>query len=129
MCRDFKTRVLSVRGAAVEEDEPDLVATAEELIVLLRWNVKQLRRKTKEATDYDPDLGRQIQALAKSANGVLDAVRKLQEQGSEVLRAMTLQEKITLIKEFLGELPEMLRERVIADVKKNGQIPTSARLS
>lgn len=122
MCRDFKTRWLAVQGQGADDvDEPDLIATSEELVSLLRWNIRQLKAQTRATKTYDPDLGRQVQALVKSANGLLDSVRKLQEQGSEVLRSMSLTEKADLVRSFLEDLPEALRDRVISDARRNAR--------
>lgn len=119
-CRTFKTRYLAVEGQAAD-DEPDLVATAEELVSLVRWNIRMLKAKTKGKGDYDPDIGRQVQALVKSANGLLDSVRKIQEQGQDALRNMGLTEKVALVQEFLDELPAMLREKILAKYRSSAR--------
>lgn len=114
-CEAFKARYLSVETIE-SEDEPDLLATADEAVSMLRGIGRRLAAELREKPKYDANLARAAQVLAKATACLLDSVRKLQESGEDVLASLSVTERTSLIVEWLAELPPTVRANALKKI-------------
>lgn len=103
----------------VDEDAVPLGRAASEVMAVLRRQLQRLKIAEFGAKEYDASRGREARATSNALSKLIDATRKLQEDGEEAIGSMPFQEKLALFMEWFISLPAVYKRRVLSDMGRH----------
>lgn len=107
-------------AAQADEDNVPLAVVASEAVTLLRTQLTRARNMQKASSTYDPLLAGEARAIANVLAKLLDSARKVVQDGSDAVTAMSFQEKAALFLEWTRSLPGPYRRRLIESLIAQG---------
>jgi hypothetical protein len=103
-------------ASAVDEDAVPLAVVASEAVGMLRAQLARIKSDMKTKPAEYVTLAAEARNIANTIAKVLDAARKVMEDGAAVVDAMSFQEKAALIIEWTASLPSVYRRRLITQM-------------
>lgn len=110
ICLGVKPHLMPVDAA--DEDAVPLAQLAGETAGLLRRQLQQLKVEQKKSLSYTPGLADESRKHANALAKLLDASRKVIQDGADAVDAMSFQEKAALFLEWFSTLPPAYRRRL-----------------
>ncbi len=122
LCLSVKPHLMPVD--AIEDEHVPLAQLAQESASLLRAQLKQLKVKQKAATDYEPVLAKESREHSNALAKLLDASRKVVQDGIDAVEVMSFKERADLFKEWFSSLPPAYRRQLHEELE--GKLITAA---
>lgn len=101
----------------VSSEAPDgtlsLSAVAADTVNLLKWQVAKMLDAQRGTDNYDPKVAAEARAVATTIAKLLDASRKVVQDGAEAVTAMPFKERAELFTKWAGSLPAVYRRKLI----------------
>jgi len=92
----------------IDEDRPSLSSVSNEMIILLKTQLKIIKKALSE-DDNIPRVETRLLALANTLAKVLESARKLQDDGISAVEQMSFNEKAEMFIEWISNLPPSFR--------------------
>lgn len=109
----------TIKNNMVCEDDGEtesLASVAGETVRLMKSQLRQLQAKQTRSPEYDPKLASETRAHAGALARVLEAARKVIQDGVDAVDAMSLKEKAELLVEWFVSLPPTYRRKIHAEL-------------
>lgn len=118
-------------GEVADEDMVPLAQLASEAATLLRAQLKQLKLVQKASSGYDAVLANESRAHAAALAKLLDAARKVIQDGADAVDVMSFQEKALLFVEWFASLPPAYKRSLHDQLGQHlsGALPEPKRLA
>ena len=110
LCLGVKPHLMPVD--AVEDEAVPLAQLAQESATLLRSQLKQLKVMQKATKSYDPALSKESREHSNALAKLLDASRKVVQDGIDAVEVMSFKERADLFKDWFSTLPPAYRRQL-----------------